>query len=328
MRQLTINKINLRLKIFRKKFALKQTDVADVLGLNKQMVCYWEKGTHTPILTHLLKLSEKYDISFNYWITEDDDRALDLLNGNKKSPQSVMLLKGNEFVILEQKHISIPYMETQVIKTVYTTLAACKQNALIYFLTGNAGIGKSVALKRFIQDGNEALLISIPYAGADIAHVQDLIFRRFPKGPASPHAIFPQLVKQKKLLLIDNAHWIREDAFNILISKLHPHIGLALCGENSIAKKFTADSINITFDFEIERLSLTEEDIRKIAFYIFQDISEDVYAAMNMRGYDSYFKLAHLKNTCDNIMAKMQTDELTINIFYLADFYLMRRLRL
>ncbi|MBN1798482.1 MAG: helix-turn-helix domain-containing protein [Spirochaetales bacterium] len=325
---MTINKINLRLKIFRKKFALKQTDVADVLGLNKQMVCYWEKGTHTPLLTHLLTLSERYNICFDYWIMEDDDKALTLLNGTMKGTPASALLKGNEFTILEQKHISIPYMETQVIKTVYSTLTACKQNALIYFLTGNAGIGKSVALKRCVQHDNEALHISIPYAGADIAHVQDLILRQMHKSPASPQAILSELLRNKKLLLIDNAHWIREDAFNILIGKLYPHIGLALCGENSIAKKFTADSINIPFDFEIERLSLTEEDIRKIAFYVFQDLSEDVYAAMNMRGYDSYFKLAHLKNTCDIIMEKMHTDELTGNVFYLADFYLMRRLRL
>jgi transcriptional regulator with XRE-family HTH domain len=327
MSRLTTNKINLRLKDFRKKFALKQADVAAILDLNKQMVCYWEKGTHTPLLAHLIKLAEKYHIAFDYWIVDDDDKALALLDGNRGEA-----LPGpaadHEFIILDQKHISIPYMETEVITATAAILTSCKNGALLYFITGNAGIGKSVALKRCLRDDHEALLITIPSAGADIGKIQDLIFRELLPEAVSPASVLAGLPKNRKLLVIDNAHWISEDAFNIMVSKLYGRMGLTLCGENSIVKKFTAESISVPFGCEIERLFLADQDIKNIAMCIFRELSEDVYAAIRMRGYDSYFKLAQLKNTCDKIMKDGEKNELAINTFYLADFYLMRRLRL
>jgi transcriptional regulator with XRE-family HTH domain len=328
MIQLTTTKISARLKTFRKKLVLNQTDVAVLLSLNKQMVCYWERGSHTPMLAHLIKLSEKYRIPFDYWIIEDDEKALTLLNGNSKNPFNEEELHGNEFTILDQKQISIPYMETAVIKHTASALAACKQEALVYFVTGNAGIGKSVALERYAVENPVTVLISIPYAGADIAKIQELLFRQLQNNTLTPESVLTGLAEQKRLLIIDNAHWIREDAFSIIIDKLYRQMGLAFCGENSIVKKFTVEKIPIPFTFEVERLFLADDDIRKISSYIFREISDDVYAAVRMRGYDSYFKLAQLKNTCDYIMEEKETTELTINIFYLADFYLMRRLRL
>lgn len=325
---LTTDKIDTRLKAFRKKLALNQTEVAVLLNLNKQMVCYWEKGSHTPLLAHLIKLSEKYGIPFDYWIIDDDNRALAMLNGNGKNSTGGYELQGNEFVLLEQKHISIPYMETAVIKHTAATLSVCKEESLVYFITGNAGIGKSVALRRYANEQPDTLMITIPYAGADIAKVQELILEQLDDSSLTPDAILAGLAHKKRLLIIDNAHWIREDAFSIITEKLYRQMGLAVCGENSIIKKFTIEEVPIPFTFEVERLFLADTDIRKISSYIFRGLADDIYAAIRMRGYDSYFKLAQLKTTCDKIMEEKKITEFTINIFYLADFHLMRRLHL
>ena len=60
------NKLSLRLKAVRKTLGLTQQEVADELGISREVYTKWENGYWCPNLVGLTRFSAKYDVDFNY----------------------------------------------------------------------------------------------------------------------------------------------------------------------------------------------------------------------------------------------------------------------
>ncbi len=63
------NHINKRLKAFRKKIKITQSELAELLECNQATVAYYEKGKIEPSIEKLLIMSQTYNIDLNWLLT-------------------------------------------------------------------------------------------------------------------------------------------------------------------------------------------------------------------------------------------------------------------
>lgn len=70
-----------RLRRIRTKRKLSQTQLANLIGISKSSVCCYEKGTRTPTLEKLLKISDILHVDYSYllgsykYVIKEDDIA-------------------------------------------------------------------------------------------------------------------------------------------------------------------------------------------------------------------------------------------------------------
>ena len=71
-----IEKMQIRLKEFRKKNKLTQEKLANILNTNKSVICNYEKGRNIIATPFLYTICKKYNISADYLIGRTDDPNL------------------------------------------------------------------------------------------------------------------------------------------------------------------------------------------------------------------------------------------------------------
>lgn len=68
--------ITWRLKKLRKNEGLNQSELAEILGVKRNTVSTWERGTRVPDYSTLRKLVQLYEVSFDYLMGETDTEAI------------------------------------------------------------------------------------------------------------------------------------------------------------------------------------------------------------------------------------------------------------
>ncbi len=61
-----------RLKILRIEKKLSQPKLAQLIGISKGMVSFWENGINEPTITNLIKLCQIFDVSADYLLGLED----------------------------------------------------------------------------------------------------------------------------------------------------------------------------------------------------------------------------------------------------------------
>lgn len=61
-----------RLKMLRIEKKLSQPDLANLIGVSKGMISFWENGINEPTITNLIKLSQIFDVSTDYILGLED----------------------------------------------------------------------------------------------------------------------------------------------------------------------------------------------------------------------------------------------------------------
>ncbi|MEV2911018.1 helix-turn-helix transcriptional regulator [Paenibacillus larvae] len=64
---------NTRLKDLRALHNLKQTDVANILGLGVRVIQAYESGDRTPPIEKMVTLADYFDVSLDYLVGRSDD---------------------------------------------------------------------------------------------------------------------------------------------------------------------------------------------------------------------------------------------------------------
>lgn len=71
------NTLNERLRECRKKKGVKQSEVADRLSVQRQIISYYESGTRKPNLEDLIMLADFYNVSLDYLVGRTDTPTTD-----------------------------------------------------------------------------------------------------------------------------------------------------------------------------------------------------------------------------------------------------------
>lgn len=71
------NTLSERLKECRKKKGVKQSEVADRLNVQRQIISYYESGTRKPNLDDLIMLADFYNVSIDYLVGRTDTPTTD-----------------------------------------------------------------------------------------------------------------------------------------------------------------------------------------------------------------------------------------------------------
>lgn len=66
--------ITFRLFRLRSDARLNQEDIANLLGINRVVYCYYENGKRSIPLHHLIKLANFYNVSLDYLVGRSDIR--------------------------------------------------------------------------------------------------------------------------------------------------------------------------------------------------------------------------------------------------------------
>ncbi|MBR3120085.1 MULTISPECIES: helix-turn-helix domain-containing protein [Oceanobacillus] len=67
--------INMNLKRLRQQYQYTQEDLAEKLGVSRQVVAKWEKGESTPDLYFCIKLAELYDVTIDNLVNYDEEKS-------------------------------------------------------------------------------------------------------------------------------------------------------------------------------------------------------------------------------------------------------------
>ena len=67
--------INMNLKRLRQQHQYTQEDLAEKLGVSRQVVAKWEKGESTPDLYFCIKLAELYDVTIDNLVNYDEEKS-------------------------------------------------------------------------------------------------------------------------------------------------------------------------------------------------------------------------------------------------------------
>ena len=69
------NKImfNIRLKELRKEKGLTQKQLAEKLGYNQSMICFWEKGINEPTESAIKRVAQFFNVSADYLLGLKDE---------------------------------------------------------------------------------------------------------------------------------------------------------------------------------------------------------------------------------------------------------------
>lgn len=93
------------LKLLRSQYDLKQDDIASILNVNSSTVSRLENGLVDPTATHLLKLSEHFNVSVDYLLkgTKEIQSISDALTGMSEDDRiSILnLFVGNDKDIIK-----------------------------------------------------------------------------------------------------------------------------------------------------------------------------------------------------------------------------------
>ena len=61
-----------RIKLLRMERNLSQPELAKLVGVSNGMMSFWENGINEPTITHLLKLSQIFEVSTDYLLGLED----------------------------------------------------------------------------------------------------------------------------------------------------------------------------------------------------------------------------------------------------------------
>lgn len=74
--------LNDKLKYYRKKNLMSQEELAEQLGVSRQIVTKWENGLVIPSVEYLLNLSDMFGVTIDNLVKDDDCQSLDKMKAN------------------------------------------------------------------------------------------------------------------------------------------------------------------------------------------------------------------------------------------------------
>lgn len=86
-----------RLKQLRKKKGLTQTDLGEILGLDKSTICCYEKGTRQPPIENIIDFMQIFNVTADYLIGTDH-----LIKTVEDSHIEAVALSKEELIFLEE----------------------------------------------------------------------------------------------------------------------------------------------------------------------------------------------------------------------------------
>lgn len=70
---------------------MSQKDVADKLGVSKEMISIWVTGRRNPSLNSIKKIAAVFDVPTNYFIEEEENKSVSDKNLDKKDIEILKL---------------------------------------------------------------------------------------------------------------------------------------------------------------------------------------------------------------------------------------------
>lgn len=136
------NTLNERLRECRKKKGVKQSEVADQLSVQRQIISYYESGTRKPNLEDLIMLADFYNVSLDYLVGRTDTPTTDrdlraVCDYTGLSEYSVRVLKRFKELSAQKGCTDCTSVEIQTGRTAKIKVDSAETRANNYFLLLN-----------------------------------------------------------------------------------------------------------------------------------------------------------------------------------------------
>lgn len=207
-----------------------------------------------------------------------DPQLSQFLKGVYKSPH-IIIPKIEQFFELETKRKIAPeapkYKETSISNKVYKLIEYCHVQGKIAVAYGDAGVGKTMAIKQYQQKHPEgAIVITVSPCFASITGVNELIAEQLRIREKIARKIYSEAVaklkRSSKVLIIDEAQHLTVRVINHLrCMSDESGIGIAFIGNDEIYLKMRGSGqasyaqlySRIAYKEHITTNSITKEDI-------------------------------------------------------------------
>lgn len=167
------------------------------------------------------------------------------LSGTYKAPHTI-IPKVEELVKVKEKRKIAPkepdFVETTISKTVMNAIAYCHLQGKIAVVYGDAGIGKTMAIKEYLKENNLAIGITVSPSYASITGVNELIAEQLGVRERVARKIYSEIINKLRgsgrVLVIDEAQHLTVRTLNHLrcISD-ESGVGIALIGNDEVYTK-------------------------------------------------------------------------------------------
>lgn len=199
------------------------------------------------------------------------------LAGSYKTPHT-MIPKIVELVSLNEKKKVTPkepdFAETSVSRTVFNTISYAHLRGTVAVVYGDAGVGKTCAIKEYVKRNRLALVITISPTYASITGVNELIAEQLGVRERVARRITREIIGKLKnsgrVLIVDEAQHLTVRALNHLrCLSDESGVGIALIGNEEVYSKlrgtgradFAQLFSRIGMRKQVLANRLTEEDI-------------------------------------------------------------------
>ena len=202
------------------------------------------------------------------------------LAGNYKTPHTVIPKVAELIKVNEKKKVTPKepeFAETSVSKTVFNTITYAHLRGTVAVVYGDAGVGKTCAIREYVKKNRLALVVTISPTYASITGVNELMAEQLGVRERVARRITKEIILKLKnsgrVLIVDEAQHLTVRALNHLrcISD-ESGVGIALAGNEEVYSKLRGSGradfaqlfSRVGMRKQVLANRLTEEDISSV----------------------------------------------------------------
>jgi len=175
---------------------------------------------------------------------------------------------------------AVTFCTTLSSKLIWEVMQFCDENCDMGMVVGDAGSGKTTTCNEYKRANRNTIFITADIATRSVGSVLRMIAKKVSGTPhpgsnsALLHAIIDRLKHSRRLIIIDEAHFLTWDAFEV-IRKIHDcaEIGIVYVGmprtldqmKGTAGRSFLFDQIYSRISIKRDHLPVEKSDVRVIA---------------------------------------------------------------
>lgn len=232
------------------------------------------------------------------------------------------------------------FCNTLPAKLVWEVLQFCDKGCEMGLVVGPAGIGKTQTCNEYKRVNTKTVLVTADIATRSVGSILRMIAKRVggtPHGVGSNsallHAIIAKMRHSRRLIIIDEAHFLTWEAFEV-VRKVHDcaETGIVYVGmERTYDQMRGLDNKAMLYDQIYSRISIKRNDIR-IEREDVKTISDSIHPGLGKECIDYLFKKAQGKGKFRTVQKLLQVAEtmrvelkrpIDVEVLKIADQFLM-----